>query len=98
MTLFKAESAGVALAAGVTSAGVVVQGDISGILSWLVPMGVAAIVGYFSAQITVRGELSQMSTSVDDIGKSVDRVEKAVADSEHRIRAEMQTYYQRRNA
>ncbi len=93
-----AETAGVSLAAGLTATAAVIEGDITGFLAWAIPIGIAAIVGYFSAQITVRSEIAAMKTALDDVGDSVRRVDSSVQDSEMRIRDEMRTYYQRRNA
>lgn len=65
MTLMRAgEIAGTALVAGATTTGALLEADMSGAIVPLVSGGVAALVGYFSAQITVRAELASLKTEM----------------------------------
>ena len=50
--------------AAATSAIAMIQADMSGIMIPVVSGVVAALVGYFSAQITVRSELASLSTDI----------------------------------
>jgi hypothetical protein len=52
-----------ALAAG-TTAMTLVEANVNGFVVPLVSGGVAALVGYFSAQITVRAELAMLKTEI----------------------------------
>jgi len=52
-----------ALAAG-TTATTLVEANVNGFVVPLVSGGVAALVGYFSAQITVRAELAMLKTEI----------------------------------
>lgn len=58
------EVAATATIAAGTSAVALVQADATGILVPLVSGGIAALVGYFSAQITVRSELASLNTEM----------------------------------
>lgn len=97
MTVLQAaETAGVSLAAGATTAGALISDDITGWLAWVVPIGASMVAGYYSAQISVRSEMSALKESIRYLGDAMERVEKSVGDSEGRVRHEVQTYYQRR--
>jgi hypothetical protein len=59
--------------AGVTVASAMATADVSGFLSVAVPIGAAAVVGYFSAQITVRSELAELRTELRLIRQELHR-------------------------
>jgi len=59
--------------AGVTAAAAISGADVSGALSWVVPLGVSAVVGYFSAQLTVRSELAELRTELRLIRQELHR-------------------------
>lgn len=59
-----AEIAGTSLIAAGTSAVALVEADVAGLAIPFVSAGVAALVGYFSAQITVRSELASLNTEM----------------------------------
>jgi H+/Cl- antiporter ClcA len=59
-----AEVSTAATVAGATMAGAVSSADLGGLMSWLVPLGAASVVGYFSAQLTVRSELAELRTEL----------------------------------
>lgn len=59
--------------AGATAAAAVITSDLGGVMSWVVPLGAAAVVGYFSAQLTVRSELSELRTELRLIRQELHR-------------------------
>ena len=58
------EVAAISGLAAVTTATALVEANVGGFVVPLVSGGVAALVGYFSAQITVRAELATLKTEI----------------------------------
>ena len=45
--------------------GLTMNTDLPAFLLWAIPIGVSALVGYFTAQITVRAELASLRATMD---------------------------------
>ena len=78
------EVAGASVVAAATAAGAMVEADMSGWLVQLVPAGIAALVGYFTARITTEREIGvitereanhflELCRRLDTIDKKLDR-------------------------
>lgn len=70
--------------------------DAGGWAGTVMTLGAAAVVGYFSAQLTTTREIGELRTAIAALAAKVDGLPKAITDSEERNRREMETYYQRR--
>jgi len=53
-----AEIGGTSAIAAATATGVVMEADINGLMAWGVPLGAAALVGYFTARITTERSIA----------------------------------------
>lgn len=97
MTLVQmAESAGVSGLAAASTAGTAVALDVGAWAGTVATLTAAAVVGYFSAQLTAAREMGDLKAEVRALAAEVRGLPKAIADSEERNRREMETYYQRR--
>jgi len=68
-----AEISSVSIISALTTAGIMTEADVSGLAVPLLSTGVAAIVGYFSAQITVRSELAALQAEVRHLREEMHR-------------------------
>ncbi len=97
MTLVQAaETVGVAGLAAASMAGTAVALDVTGWAGTVATLTAAAVVGYFSAQLTTTREIGDLRADIAALTAKVDGLPKAITDSEERNRREMETYYQRR--
>jgi hypothetical protein len=78
-----AEISSVSIISALTTAGIMTEADVSGLAVPLLSTGVAAVVGYFSAQITVRSELATLQAEVRHLREEMHRY---YAPAERRIR------------
>lgn len=67
------EVLGTATIAAVTGAGIVQEGQMSGLWQVLIPLGAAALVGYFSARITTESAISSLRTEIRLIREELHR-------------------------
>ena len=97
MTLIQvAESVGVSGVAAASTAGAAMMLDASAWWGTVATLGAAAVVGYFSAQMTTAREIGDLKADIRALTAKVDGLPKAITDSEDRNRREMELYYQRR--
>lgn len=97
MTLVQAaETVGVAGLAAASTAGTAVALDVTGWVGTAATLAAAAVVGYFSAQLTTTREIGDLRADIAALTAKVDGLPKAITDSEDRNRREMEMYYQRR--
>ena len=68
-----AEISSVSIISALTTAGIMTEADVSGLAVPLLSTGVAAVVGYFSAQITVRSELAALQAQVQYLREEMHR-------------------------